>query len=171
VEEKMAIRRALKEDLPYLGFCLGHQLLADALGGSVGPNFRRSVGFTRGLLTREGLDHPVFDGIPTSFPLLKWHGQAVLTPMPKIIKILSTSPECEVEAISVEGRPHVVGLQFDNHAASAEDVQVWIEGDRGWLSEPPPVDTRRLVADVSEKEVHMGEQFDVLFENFVKLGV
>ncbi len=31
-EEKKAIRKAIAQDLPYLGFCLGHQLLADVTG-------------------------------------------------------------------------------------------------------------------------------------------
>ena len=36
--EKAAIREAvLGRRMPFLGICLGHQLLADALGGEVGP--------------------------------------------------------------------------------------------------------------------------------------
>jgi GMP synthase (glutamine-hydrolysing) len=167
--EKAAIRRALEEDLPYLGFCLGHQLLADALGAGVGPNFCRSVGFTQGLLTKTGLKHPIFDGLPGSLPLFKWHAQAVLPPVPKAIDILATSPQCQVEAISVEGRPHIIGLQFDNHAACVNDVQRWLAGDEKWLSEPPRVNTLAILAQAREQETLMGEQFEILFENYIRL--
>ena len=38
VDEKAAIRHWVKDlRKPYLGLCLGHQLLADALGGTCGP--------------------------------------------------------------------------------------------------------------------------------------
>jgi GMP synthase-like glutamine amidotransferase len=129
------------------------------------------VGFTQGLLTKSGINHPLFEGLPGNFPLFKWHAQAVLPPMPKTIQTLVTSPQCEVEAISVQGRPHVIGLQFDNHAASVSDAKTWVAGDCGWLSEPPPVDTHRLLADARLHEALMGEQFDVLFENYIKLVV
>ena len=36
--EKAAIREVLEAEKPYLGFCLGHQLLADVIGLKVGPN-------------------------------------------------------------------------------------------------------------------------------------
>jgi hypothetical protein len=43
--KKEVIHLVLKADKAYLGFCLGHQLLADALKARIGPNFCRSVGF------------------------------------------------------------------------------------------------------------------------------
>ncbi|MBE9572004.1 MAG: type 1 glutamine amidotransferase [Proteobacteria bacterium] len=125
--EKEAIRQAVELDMPYLGFCLGHQLLADALGVKVGPNFRHSIGFIEGRLTKSGLEHPLFHSIPVSFSLFKWHSQAVLQPLPKEMEVLATSTDCEVEAISVKGRPHIVGLQFDNQSANYEDVREWLE--------------------------------------------
>ena len=166
--EKAAIRKVLEADKAYLGFCLGHQLLAHVLGLKVGPNPCRSLGFIEGHLTRYGRQHPLFQNLPNSMPLFKWHAQAVLPPVPKNIEILVTSLECEVEAISVIGKPHVVGLQFDNHAGSIEDVTTWIEGDRNWLSSPPEVDTSRLLADAVRYETHVGEQFELVFDNYLK---
>jgi len=103
--EKAVIRRFIDEDKPCMGFCLGHQLLAEAMGARIGPNFCRSVGFVDGYLTKDGHSHPLFRGTSKSLPLFKWHAQAVLPPLPKEIEVLVTSAQCQVEAISVEGRP------------------------------------------------------------------
>jgi GMP synthase-like glutamine amidotransferase len=167
--EKEAIRRIVERGKPYLGFCLGHQLLGHVLGARVGPNIRRSVGFIEGRLTPAGRRHALFQGLPDSFALFKWHGQAVLNPVPEHIEVLTTSPECGVEAISLKGKPHVVGLQFDNHAASRKDAAVWLDADRDWLSQPPKVHPALVLEDAERLENLMGEQFEVLFENFVSL--
>ena len=111
------LKKALSSGKPYLGICLGHQLLADSLGAKVGNNFTPSIGFIDGHLTRDGREHPIFKDIPKIMPLFKWHGQAVQPPLPKHLHVLATSSQCEVEAIGLEDRPHIIGLQFDNHAA------------------------------------------------------
>jgi GMP synthase-like glutamine amidotransferase len=166
--EKEAIKWTLDKDKPYLGFCLGHQLLADVLGAKVGPNFCSSVGFVHGQITKEGREHPLFHNIPQSIPLFKWHSQAVLPPLPKEIEILATSRDCQVEAISVHGRPHLVGLQFDNYAASLADARSWVEADHTWLSEKG-VDTAHLLKTAGELEYLIGTHFEVIFENYMKL--
>jgi GMP synthase-like glutamine amidotransferase len=127
------------------------------------------VGFIEGHLTRDGRHHPLFENLPNTMPLFKWHGQAVLSPVPKHVEILVTSLECEIEAISLKGSPHIVGLQFDNHAASKKDVTTWIEGDRSWLSSPPEVDISMVLADAVRYETHVGEQFELVFDNYLKL--
>jgi GMP synthase (glutamine-hydrolysing) len=167
--EKEVIGLVLKADKAYLGFCLGHQLLADALRARIGHNFCRSVGFIKGHLTKEGRRHAMFSGMPRSLPLFKWHGQAVLPPLPKEIEVLVTSAECEVEAISVRERPHLVGLQFDNHAVGISDVRVWAEKDQKWLSHPPVADRAGLVEDAGKHEAFIGEQFELMFANYINM--
>ena len=168
--EKSAIRQALATDKPYLGFCLGHQLLGDVLEMKVGPNPKRSIGFIQGHLTSPGREHPLFQNLPNTFPLFKWHAQAVLAPVPEQVDILVTSADCEVEAISLKGSPHVVGLQFDNHAASRQDIATWLEGDRQWLSQMVEVNPAVVLADAVELEASMGEHFERLFGNYLELN-
>jgi len=147
---------------------LGHQLLADVLGARVGPNFSPSIGFIQGQLTSKGRRHPVFHGLPDSIPLFEWHTQAVIPPISKEIDILLISPECEVEAISVRGRPFLLGLQCDNCSATAEDVDNWIKADLEWLRKQR-IDTMKLLNEAKTKEAPIGTQFDVIFGNFLKL--
>jgi GMP synthase (glutamine-hydrolysing) len=166
--EKDLIRQALAVDMPYLGFCLGHQLLADALGAAIGPNFCCSVGFIHGQVTKDGRQHPLLREIPHCMPLFKWHSQAVLPPLSKEIDILVTSPECQIEAISVRGRPHIVGCQFDNYAAAQKDVREWVNGDLQWLL-GLGIDVMKLLKDAEELESIMGAQFEVFFGNYLEL--
>lgn len=66
VAEKEAIRRWVRElRRPFLGLCLGHQLLADALGGTCGPQRPPEVGILEIELTPEGRS----DRRPTKPPL------------------------------------------------------------------------------------------------------
>jgi GMP synthase-like glutamine amidotransferase len=169
--EKEFISNVIKQDIPYMGFCLGHQLLADALGAKVGPNSVHSVGFIEGKLTRKGSEHPLFRDIPRSLPLFKWHSQAILQPVPKSIEILAISGDCEVEAISPEGRPHIIGLQFDNHAADYEDAEKWLGEDKEWLStlSPPAVNPACVLGDARRLEAIMEKQFEILFRNYMEI--
>ena len=103
-----------------------------------------------------------------SLPLLKWHTQAVLPPLPKDVDILVTSKDCVVEAISVQGRPHVVGMQFDNHVAGSVDLKYWVEGDRDFLASKK-IDLQSLMRSAGESEHCINSQFDILFENYLKI--
>lgn len=166
---KALIRETVASGRAYLGFCLGHQLLAHVLGCRVGPLPRKSVGFVTGHLTPRGRAHPVFAGLPPSLRLFKWHGQGVFLPLPQGLSILATSPAAKVEALGLMGNPRVVGVQFDNHA-EAQDVARWLAHDREWALAGTGVDPEALLAQAREEEALMGELFRRFFANFLRLA-
>ncbi|MDA3971559.1 MAG: type 1 glutamine amidotransferase [Desulfobulbaceae bacterium] len=166
--EKLWLQEVLRSWKPCFGMCLGHQLLAEALGGTIGRNFCNSVGVITGMVTSHGRAHPLFANSEPHLPLLKWHGQSVQTPVPHHFDILMTLKECQVEAFSVKGRPHLVGVQFDNHAAHAADLVQWCEHDRRWLS-GIGFNQARIAAMLNQAQHEQSvfeRDFILLFSNF-----
>jgi len=97
--EKRLIREAVAErGMPYLGVCLGHQLLADALGGEVGKG-APEIGVLPIHFTEIGMESVFLDGIEAPFMSLQWHGAEVKRP-PEGAAVLATSPVCPVQAMS-----------------------------------------------------------------------
>ncbi len=109
VAEKAFIREAVAErGLPYLGVCLGHQLLADALGGEVGKG-EPEVGVLEVQQTEYGAESIFLDAVPVISRALQWHGAEVKR-LPEGAKVLATSPACAVQAMS--WGPRALGLQY-----------------------------------------------------------
>jgi GMP synthase-like glutamine amidotransferase len=101
VTEKAAIRRWVRElKKPYLGLCLGHQLLADALGGTCGPQAPPEIGILDIELTAEGQADPLFAGLPVQQKCLQWHSVKVAQP-PEETVVLASSKDCRVQAMRV----------------------------------------------------------------------
>lgn len=121
VAEKGAIRDWMATGKPYLGVCLGHQLLADALGGKVGLMPRPEVGVTEVSLTAAGRASPFFKGLPPTFPTLQWHGAAVLSLPPGGV-VLAENEHCAIQALQVGER--AFGIQYHVELTD-ETVSEW----------------------------------------------
>ena len=167
VAEKAAIRTWVREmQKPYLGICLGHQLLADALGGTCGPQRPPEIGVFDIELTAAGRDDPLFKGLPAHQKCLQWHSVRVAQ-APEDAVILASSPICPVQAMRIG--PNVWSMQYhvevepdtvDNWAAipAYHDALVQSLGDDG-------VAQFRRDADVAMPA--FGATSEQLFNNFM----
>ncbi len=109
-QEKEAIHEAVRvRKLPFLGVCLGHQLLAEAAGGSVGLADTPEVGMLDVELTSGAADHPLMHSLPERFKTLQWHGAEVKS-VPDDATVLMSSPVCEVQSFAVG--ESALGIQF-----------------------------------------------------------
>lgn len=94
--------------MPYLGLCLGHQLLAMALGGEVAKG-ESEVGIMPVELSRAGRANAYFDGLPTTLDCLQWHS-AEVKQIGYDVTVLARSEACAVQAMTVGS--HALSAQF-----------------------------------------------------------
>lgn len=108
--EKQAIRRwVLELNRPFLGICLGHQLLADALGGTVGPMSAPEVGICDVVLQEPQSGPALFAGLASPLECLQWHGCEVKA-LPEGAELLASNDACRVQAFRAGER--AFGIQF-----------------------------------------------------------
>lgn len=123
IVEWLLVRRALTAEVPILGICRGHQMLAVASGGSLYQDIeaetglRHSRGYTHKL---SGVDKPLAAHLPT-WTVNSLHHQAVKT-VPYGFKVTACSKDGIIESI---WRPGALGVQWH--------PELMIGSDRRWI--------------------------------------
>ena len=107
-EEKRYLGQAVDAGARLFGVCLGAQLLAEVLGGSVTSNNGREIGWFPVRLTAQGAKSPLFSGLGSEFPAFHWHGETFSIPPGAVC--VAESDACRHQAFEARGR--IVGLQF-----------------------------------------------------------
>ena len=98
---------------PYLGLCLGAQLLGEVIGGEVKKMEIPEIG----ALTIDISNHEtIFKNMPNKIKVLQWHSYEVSN-LPKEANLLASSNECLVQAFSFN---KAFGLQF--HVEQTENT-------------------------------------------------
>ena len=119
IEEKAFIKTAINSKIPTLGICLGAQLIANTLGGTVFPNQEKEIGWFPIQATQNNVD-PEHFGFPEEITVFHWHGETFN--LPEQATRIASSQACQNQAFQI-GK-HVIGLQFhlETTPQSAQDI-------------------------------------------------
>lgn len=126
------IRSAVEHGVPFLGVCLGAQLLAEACGGRVQPGEAGPELGARLVAKRDlaGADPLLWD-LPLAPIVVQWHWDAVVE-LPPGSTLLMSSTAYPHQAFRVGERAW--GLQF-HVECDADMVGRWAESDREGLAQ------------------------------------
>ena len=123
------LRDAAHAGFPLFGICYGHQLLAHALGGEVGPNpAGREMGTVEIALDAEATSDPIFAPSPTQFAAQATHLQSVLRlPVGATRLASSTQDDCHAfrwgaAAWGVQFHPEFNTMQMRGYVHAKHDA-------------------------------------------------
>lgn len=124
-EEEKLIRKALVEEVPFLGICLGAQLLAKTCGVKIYKAPEKEIGWYRIKTTRGGKGDMLFRHLPERMAVFQWHEDTF--EIPDGGTLLATGKQCQNQAFKVGSNAY--GLQF--HVEVTPDMVLrWMEDEK-----------------------------------------
>jgi GMP synthase (glutamine-hydrolysing) len=160
-EEQGLIRDAIQRKIPTLGICLGSQLIAGAIGGTVHKGIKKEIGWHRVSLTEKGLNS-LFKGLDEAqFKVFQWHGDTyTLPPKTEILAYSDLYPQAFRFGT-------VYGLQF-HLEVTAEMISSWIEEYKKEISDERLSIERILPRDDDEIQ-DLERKCELVWSNFSRI--
>ena len=126
-DEIRLIERAVAQDVPVLGVCLGSQLIAAALGASVTPGAKLEIGWREVRLRDAAQTDPLWKGTPASLVPLHWHGDVF--ELPEGAASLASSDQTEHQAFRYGSKTWGLLFHLEMRAAEVEAMATTFEAD------------------------------------------
>ncbi len=170
IAEKRAIRHFVRElERPFLGVCLGHQLLADALGGTCGPQRPPEIGILPVTLSAEGRADPLFEGMAAGFQTLQWHSVRVAEP-PEGALVLAATPACRCQAMRVGRWAYSLQYHIEVEPGTVKNWSVIPDYEQALESLLGPGAAPRLEADAAREVPEFAANCARLYRNFMGIA-
>ena len=157
------IRNAVAKGVPVLGHCLGAQLMSRALGGVVGPNPAKEIGWGRVDVADSDEARDWF-GDTRGFLAFHWHGETYS--LPPGAACVASSPGCDNQAFVLGPN---LGLQC--HVEMTPDmIQRWCKSGREELARcacPTVQDAREIQAHLEPRVAALNAVAARLYDRWV----
>lgn len=168
-DEKRLVGDAVADGVPFLGVCLGVQLLASALGAAVHPApAGAEVGLRSVDLTEDGERDPLFASVERPLVALQWHGDTFALPTGAVH--LASSPHSAHQAFRVGEAAY--GIQFHLEVTPEQPAE-WgaIPAYRDSLASTlGPEAGEAFLAESTARAPEMGKQARRLFSNWLDVA-
>ena len=162
---KQLCRSAVGSGLPTLGICLGHQLLAAALGGESRPNpAGQQVGLFAVGWRAEAADDDLFGPVATPRRGVQWNSD-VVTSLPEAAVVLAAMPGGELQAARFG--PSAWGVQL-HPEVDRPVLESWAAGDRDDHLEKG-IDQEAVLAEIDAARDELDEAWRPLAIRFAEL--
>ena len=112
IEEKQKIKNyVINLKKPYLGFCLGCQLLGEVVGGKVIKSVKPEIGMLKISFSKQKENDLLFSSFPNKIKALQWHSYEVTNlEQNKDITLLASSSSTKYQIFKYQN--HAYGIQF-----------------------------------------------------------
>jgi GMP synthase (glutamine-hydrolysing) len=155
-ETRAWVREAIDRDLPALGICFGHQLLADVLGGTVEGMGEYELGYRE---VRKTAETPVLSGVEDAFSVFVTHSDTV-TELP---------PGAELTAENDYGvhgfrQGHVFGVQA-HPEYDRETAELVAQGKEGSV---PDEQLEAVLSGITDEAYDAACASKTVFDEFVE---
>lgn len=162
--ENEFIKNVLRAEIPFLGICLGSQLLAKAADAWVQKSPLREVGWFKVSLTSDGQADPLFFGLGPDAEVYQWHED--MWEVPQGGKLLATAQGCPHQAFKIGENAY--GLQF-HVEVTKENIADWCaayfkKGDPALQEQ-----ATRMLADYDSKKGAFDMNAWRIYDNFIKI--
>jgi len=171
IEEKKKIKEFVVDlKKPYLGFCLGCQLLGEVVGGKVVKSNNPEIGMLNINFSENKKNDLLFSQFPEKITSLQWHSYEVKNlENNNNVTLLASSPETKYQIFKYKN--HAYGIQFH---IEVKDTTV---GEWGCVPEYKSALEKQLgdgALDRFEKDSqkhmsNMNKYSKILYQNFKKL--
>ncbi len=155
-EENVFLKEILKGEIPFLGICLGAQILARAGGALIKKAVQKEAGWQTVSLTDAGRRDTLFQGLPQKFTVFQWHEDTFDIPEGGLH--LASSESCVNQAFKIGKNAY--GLQFH--------IEVTPEMVEEWMREYKTQDKEMVIwAHKTKNEFHA--QANLIYLNFARI--
>lgn len=159
------IRQAAQAGIPLLGHCLGGQLIAKALGGSVARNPIKEIGWGEVSLA-DCPDAPAWFGAAQTFEVFHWHGETFALPLGA--KLLLSSAHCRNQAFLLDGKHLAMQCHIE---MTAEMVKEWgaVGADEiaAASSSPAVQTTEAMQADLAQRVARLNDIARTVYRRWI----